>query len=240
MGGQKASSGSSPRLLMSYILLVAVAALLIVGFAAPSFRVSRVTVVGRNLPTHAINAINAAAGVEGKDIFTVRSATVLANERTQVANILVTGVDVNLPNSVIVRAKLRTPVLGWRTKTSLFLVDKYGRLIYKRGETTLPTIRDTRPGISVVGGYVDPNDITAAIYILNTLGKPNLRLTLDVKRGLVIHSAAGWKAIIGTPTGIELVRRVTTLKQLLVVATRNKKHLHMIDLTLQPPYVSPY
>jgi hypothetical protein len=234
---QKYSGAAPPRLLTSYILLIVVAALLIAGFAAPNFRVSSVTVVGHNLP---ISTINAKSGVQGKDIFTVRSANVLANERRLVPKILVTGVQVALPNSVTVQAQLRMPVLGWRTKTSLFLVDKYGRLIKPVGATGLPTIRDTQPGVSTLGGYVDPNDITTAIYALHALGNPDLRLTLDVKRGLVIRSATGWKAIMGTPTGLELVRRIATLKQLLVVASQKKKHLHTIDLTLNPPYVSPY
>lgn len=220
---------SRTEILLSYLLFLTVAAVLVASFALPSFRVSRITVVGA---TGARDEIETATGLVGANIFTIRTAPTLEEAR-RVPDILVCGVTESIPNTISICARKRVPVLGWKTKLDLYMVDIYGRLISVVSSTTLPVVRDTTPYARSPGEYVDPWIVTAARWALREL--PNARLagfTLGARHGLTIRSAQGWRAVIGRPdTPVTVARRVATLKALLAHAVKNRRRLIYADLT---------
>lgn len=221
------------QMLASYALFVAVAALIVLGFATPAFRVSRVSVVGAGLPAARIAN---AADVGGRNIFTIRAASIVHDVR-RVPSILVTGVHLAIPASVTIYAVLRKPLLAWKTKSELFQVDKYGRIIDEVPASALPLVRDTTGAKLSLGGYVPEEDVMAIRYTLKMLPHASItRVTLESSRGLVLRSAHGWQAVLGRPNAHQLARRVFTLKALLSLHSR--KRLLFANLTLQPPRVS--
>jgi cell division septal protein FtsQ len=223
------------QFLISYALFVATAALLVAGFAAPNFRVTNVHVVGRDLP---VSQIATASHAQGRNIFTIRAASLLNNLR-RVPTVMITGVELAFPDSVTIRASMRQPVLGWRTRSDLYLVDEYGRLISHTSSTRLPVVRDTTPTAVALGGYVSENIVVAVTWALRMLKHADInRVTLGVRRGLVLGSGQGWRAVLGIPTARALAKRVNTLRELLALPDHTLHRLRLVDLTLQPPYVS--
>lgn len=222
--------------LVSYGLFVGVAALLLIGFAAPLFRVSRVEVIGRNLP---VTRVAAASSAQGRNIFTIRGSSILAHLR-QLPNIMVTGVDVTLPGTVTIHASLRQPVIAWKQRRRLYLVDKHGHVISKVLTTSLPVINNYTGTPVHLGQDVNRIALLGATYTEATLPRAGIKaFALGVKRGLIIHSERGWNAVLGLPTGKRLVMRVATLKALLAKATASKRHLAFVDLrSSRSPYVS--
>lgn len=231
--GTTADGAITRQLLVSYLLFISVAGILVLGFATPAFRVSHVTVLGRNLP---VSQIANASGVEGRNVFTIRAANIVRDIR-RVPSVLVTGVDVSIPATVTIHAVLRQPVLAWQTRHHDFLVDQYGRIIDEVGNSALLTVRDTTIDKVSLGAYVSENDVMVVRYALRMLPNAGIeRVTLEDRRGLVLRSSHGWQAVLGRPTIHNLAKRVLTLKALL--SLHRKKRLSFVNLTLQPPRVS--
>lgn len=233
---QSSDETAYPRMLTSYVLLIAAAGILVLGFAAPPFRVSHVEVLGSNLP---VATVASASDTQGQNIFTLKSAAVLSSLR-RLPNILVTGVALLLPNTVAIHARLRRPVLGWQQRRRLFLVDKYGRLTVRVPATTFPIIHDTTHDSPELGGYVDARIVLAATEALRILPGAGInRFTLGIKRGLMIHSTSGWQAVLGRPTGLALATRIATLGQILLSTRHSSRRVKYVVLTSQrAPYVS--
>src|SRR5581483_5062719 len=228
-----ADTSWNKEMLASYALFIGVAALFVIGFATPAFRVSRVSVVGAGVP---VARIANAADVEGRNIFTIRAANIVHDVR-RIPNVLVTGVHLAIPASVTIYAVLRKPLLAWKTKSQLFQVDKYGRIVDQVPTSVLPLVRDTTGSKISLGGYINEQYVTAIRYALKMLPHAAIMLvTLEANRGLVLRSVHGWRAVLGHPNPRELARRVFTLKALLSLHSR--KRLVFANLTLQPPRVS--
>ncbi|GEM_PF-6139738 len=226
---------ASPSLLPSYILFATTAAVLLLAFLAPVFSVGGVDVVGSGLSQ---GAIDRAAGVQGKNIFTIKGATVLANLR-RVPEILVTGVDLSLPNSVTVRAIRRRGVLAWVQHGQIYLVDKFGRLIQQVQSSSLPAVVNATGHPVPLGGYANEVAIVAGRYVERSLGWAHInRLTLDRRRGLILQSQQGWKAVMGLPSGRALVTRVSLLRGLLKQTRTSARHLVFVNLRSRPLYAS--
>lgn len=222
-------------LVVSYALFIATAATLALAFAAPGFRIGAVHVLDGSCSS---SEIGVASDIEGRNIFTIRGASILSHLH-RLPNILVTSVDISLPDSVTIRCTVPRPVLAWKTRKGIYLVDSYGRLIAQVGTTTLPTVRDTTPLALTLGDYVRESVVVAARYTMHTLPHAGIEwLTLGEKRGLIVHSRRGWTASLGVPAGGNLVFRVATLKRLLFKAAQNGQRVRLVDLTVHPPIVS--
>lgn len=225
------------ELLPSYLLFLGAAVLLIFAFAAPVFTVTNINVVGRGLP---VRQIVDASEVQGRNVFTIRGASV-ATHLQRVPNILVTGVDLSLPSTVTIHALVRRPILGWRQKSILLLIDKYGRLIERTAATKLPIIHNNTPTTVGLGRYIPSSIEVAASYVRHALPGAGINgFSLDVKRGLILHSSQGWNADLGRPVGRGLVTRVAMLKEVISTTAQAGKRLIFVDLRSQAPYVSAY
>jgi hypothetical protein len=220
-----------PKLLTSYLLFLAAALVLVLGFAAPTFRVSHISVVGHNLP---VGAIADASGAQGRNIFTIRGATIV-HSLEQVPDVIVTGVSISLPNTVIVRATERAPVFAWNERGSLFEVDQYGRLISRVRSARLPLVRNYATKRYSLGDYISPTVTLGVVYAIRSL--KNARTTsfdIGQYRGIVIHSSEGWRAVLGLPSPRELVVRIATL-QSFINKNRNRL-LRSVDLRSRSPF----
>jgi hypothetical protein len=212
-----------------YAVFISTAALLVALFALPAFRVARVTVRG---PQSAVGSIESATGIIGDNIFTIRAAAI-ATAAGRIPNVLVCGVTVSLPNTVSVCARLRRPVLGWKTKGGLFLVDKFGRVIATVDSTSLPVLRDTTRVPVSLGRYVSPWVVLTATTMLRMLPDARIKaFTLKQERGLVARSSTRWKAVIGDPeSGLTISQRIATLKALIARGEKMGRLLRFADLT---------
>jgi hypothetical protein len=223
----------APRALTSYALFALVGALLLAFFFAPFFRVSSVNVDG---PTRIQSEVQAAAGVTGDNILTIRAATVLAR-LWKVPNVVPCGVTLSFPNSVTVCAHARKPVLGLQTRGDLELVDKYGRIISTASSTTLPILRDTTGIPRVVGEWVNPWIVTATRYVMSHMTHADVvGFTLGPRRGITIRSQHGWRAVLGLPENPRRLRlRVYTLKAIISHGFKIGHPLEYADLTRSMP-----
>jgi len=223
------SQVASLQVWASYGLFVAVAALLVASFAAPSFRVSHVSVRGA---PQAQSEIQAATGVVGANIFTMNAAKIL-DAVWRVPNVLPCGVTLSFPSTVTVCAHMRVPVIGWQTQNRLYLVDKYGRITGAAATTSLPILRDTTHVIRHVGADVDPWVVESAMWVLSQMRRADIAgFTLGEKHGLIVRSAHHWKAYLGLPQdSTTLARRVATLKALIGHGFHIGHPLAFADLT---------
>lgn len=204
-------------------------------FAALSgqFSVRQVQVVGANLP---VAAIQQASGVEGANIFSVRSDQVVAR-LSSVRSIAVRRVDVSFPDRVTVYARLRRAMAAWKTSSGLYVLDPEGRIIQSVKQTTLPIITSTQRGGSLGPGIVEA--VREATVLLPR--EPNgaiASFTYDGRTGLTITGKSGWRAIIGLGSRRTLVNRVATMAAILAKAQKEGRTFTKADLRYKDPYIT--
>jgi cell division septal protein FtsQ len=196
------------------------------------FRVRQVQVVGTHLP---VSEIVQAAGVSGRNIFTVRSDAVVEQVST-IPQIVVERVMTTFPDTVSIYARARIPMVGWRpTKGKLFLLDPNGMVIEAVRATTLPVIVGSAPG-----GRLGSGVVAAVRFAVEALRRvPNGAIALfrfGPRTGLVIVGRAGWRAELGRGTPQTLVNRVAALEALL--RTIGNRPLLYVDLRYRTPYAT--
>jgi hypothetical protein len=217
-GWARADAAEEPvahhSLTVSYALFVVTALLIIACFLAPFFRVTSIEVRGKGLATSQIRQV---AAIKGDDIMTVRASSLLAKIRQRDPAIVVHGVSVTLPNTVVVDATMARPVAAWRQAGKYYLLDKYGRLTAQiPAKPHRPIIENDTVHTWQVGQYVPAAVVLDARYAkwkLKAIGVYGF--ALGTHRGLMIHSGQGWTAILGLPTGRTLVRRIFALRALI-------------------------
>lgn len=224
-------AADEPKLLTSYALFLGAALVLVLGFAAPTFRISHISVVGHNLP---VGAIVDASGARGRNIFTIRGATIV-HSLEQVPDVIVTGVSISLPNTVIIRATERTPVFAWNQRGNLYEVDQYGRLISRAGPASLPLVRNYTTKQYSLGDYISPTATLGVVYAIRTLKNAGMAsFDIGQYRGIVIHSSQGWRAVLGLPSPRELVVRIATLQSF--INKNGNRLLRWVDLRSRSPF----
>ncbi len=219
-----------PQLLTSYGLFLIAALVLVVGFAAPQFRVSHISVQGRNLP---VAAIVRSSGAEGRNIFTIRGASIV-HSLEQVPNVFVNGVNISLPDTVIIRATARKPVFAWRQGSSLFQVDQYGRLISRVASTSLPTVQNNSGRAYGLGDYISPAVTLGVVYSIKTVRNVGIRFVLGKRRGIYLYSKQGWFADLGIPSPRQLVVKIATLRSF--INKKSSRRLISVNLLSRSPF----
>lgn len=195
------------------------------------FTVRQIQVVGSNLP---VSAIDAAAHVEGANIFTVSSDAVVANLQG-VQEVAVRRVDVSFPDRVIIYARLRRAMAAWRTGSGLFLLDPEGRIIRSVKTTSLPIISSTEKNGSLGPGIVEA--VREAVVLLPAAPDGAIgSFTYSPQIGLSIVGRSGWNATIGTGSRRTMVNRIATLAAVLARAHRQGSRLSTVDLRYKIPY----
>ena len=100
------------------------------------FKVREVSVVGANVPS---DAVIAASGVLGQNIFTVQSDQVVSRV-SRVREIAVRRVETDFPDRVTIYALARRAMVAWRPSKALYELDPEGRVIRQVTTTSLPVI----------------------------------------------------------------------------------------------------
>lgn len=195
------------------------------------FTVREIQVVGQNLP---VAAIDQSARVEGTNIFTVRSDTVVANLQS-VQEVAVRRVDVSFPDRVIIYARLRRAMAAWRTVGGLYLLDPEGRIIRSVKSTALPIISSTEKNGSLGPGIVEA--VREAVVLLPSAPDGAIgAFTYNPRIGLTIAGRSGWQAIVGSGSRRAMVNRIATLAAVLRKEHRQGQRLGRVDLRNRTPY----
>jgi cell division septal protein FtsQ len=196
-----------------------------------ALRVRRVVVVGNGLP---VSAIVQAAGVQGENIFAVRSDQVVARV-AQVPQIVVDRVEVSFPDRVTIYARLRVPVVAVQAPGGLYRLDANGAVIDRIRVSQLPVISEPE-GARGVG----PGVVAAVRYAVQALaavpGGSIKAFRYTTGNGLSIVGSAGWTAALGAGPPQAMVDRVGTLAALLRKIQSRPDHLKFVDLRLSAPY----
>lgn len=225
---EQSATVRDPRLITFVALVACLAGL--AAIAAGVFTVHQVDIVGKNLPT---DTIVQTANVVGQNIFTVRSDEVV-DRLDGIPSIQLTRVETSFPDRVTVYATPRQAVVGWRTATSLELVDRYGVVIGPSTTTTLPIIAGGRQA-------PDPATVAAVLYATSSLpGVPSGAIAgfgLDAATGLSITGKSGWRAVVGAGSPQDLVTRVATLAALLTKLGSRAQQVSFVDLRYKEPYL---
>jgi cell division septal protein FtsQ len=195
------------------------------------FKVREVRVVGANVPS---DAIVAAAGIVGQNIFTVQSDRVVSR-LSSIREIAVRRVETDFPDSVTIYALMRTPFVAWRNGKTLYELDPEGRIIRQVARTSLPIVMGP-----ATAGALGPGVVQAVRYAVVTLPHaPNGAIAIlrfEPRNGLTITGRAGWTAVIGRGGPQTMVNRIATLSAVLVKVQSRPDHLVYVDLRYRSPY----
>lgn len=197
------------------------------------FTVRHVAVVGKNLPSATLVA---AAGVEGQNIFTVRSDEVISR-LDGVREVAVRRIETSFPDTVTIYARLRVPMAAWRHGTALFLLDPQGRIIKQVASTNLPIITSTGNESALSTGVVEA--VREAVQLLPPVPHGAISsFEYDPNNGLTIVGTDGWRAIIGTGSPQTTVNRVATLASFLQATKDRPQPPKLVDLRPRAPYAT--
>jgi hypothetical protein len=204
-------------------------------FAAVSgqFAVRQIQVVGAGLP---VDTIDRAAGVEGANIFTVRSDEVVAN-LASLQEIAVQRVDVSFPDHVTIYARMRQAMVAWKAPGGLYLLDPEGRIIKAVTSTTLPVITSTERDRSLGPGIVEA--VREAVVLLPAA--PNgaiASFSYDPHVGLTITGRAGWRAVVGMGSRRAMANRIATLAAILRKSKAQGRPFPGVDLRSKYPVIT--
>lgn len=216
--------------LLGFLACVAAIAAAVAGI----FTVRQVDVVGNNVPRAEIAQ---AAGVAGRNIFTIRSDAVVAR-LGGIPQIVVQRVQTSFPDRVTIYARERLAMVAWQQPGGgLFLVDPDGRIITQVRATTLPIISGTAPGSGLGPGVVAA--VRAAVQMLPS--EPNGAIAgfrLAPGTGLTIAGKTGWTADIGQGSPQTLSNRIGTLAGFLASIRNRPQPLKFVDLRYRVPYAT--
>jgi hypothetical protein len=194
------------------------------------FKVKTIQVEGSGLPQARIATV---AAVSGANIFRVRSDAVVSR-LSAIREIVVTGVETSFPDRVIIYAQMRPSLVAWQTPNGLYVLDLDGHVIDRVARTSLPIIQ----GADRNGGF-GPGIVEAVRYAVQALPPaPKGAIATfhyDRKSGLTIEGRAGWHAVVGMGSPVELVRRIAELVAVLQKAPVLSESLVTLDLRFAKP-----
>jgi len=207
---RRASAGLSvARAGAALALLASAGAIYGVG-ASPAFEYAHLQVVGAVF-TDPAAAEDAVADARGANLFQL-STEPLVTALESLPTVDAASVDVQLPGTLVVRLREKTPVLIWRVGARRYLANGEGELFGRVGDdppaaTAELTIIDDRRAASAglsVGASLDPQDIDAATRLASLVpgdvgsAASLLQVRVTDENGFVVRAdPQGWIAIFG-------------------------------------------
>ncbi|GAB4504337.1 MAG: hypothetical protein Fur0043_13310 [Anaerolineales bacterium] len=191
--------------LLSFTLVVLLAAALYLLWNMPQFRVDAAQVTGNQRLT--ADEINAVLGLSGHPIFLLSPHDIEAQTLRNYPELASVTASVSLPNRVAVTVVERQPVILWQQDGGYTWIDASGVAFRPRGEA---------PGLVMVQALaappalpaLDPNSLAArpylsaemvnAILTLAPFAPPGTPILYDPQAGLSWHDGRGWRAVFGS------------------------------------------
>ncbi len=178
--------------------------------ASPAFEYARLRVDGA-VYTELAAAEEAVAGARGENLFRL-STEPLETALEGLPSVEVATVGVELPGTLVIHLREKTPVLIWKVGARRYLADGAGELFGRLGDdppaeaADLAIIDDRRAasaGLSI-GTRLDPQDIDAATRLASLVpgdvgsAAAALQVRVTDEYGFVVRAdPQGWQAIFG-------------------------------------------
>lgn len=194
---------------ISLTLLLGISAVVYFVGADSTYYVSDVHVLGT--ATLSQKAVADASGMAGMHIFWLNPADV-AQRVAAMPSVLTTTVEIGWPNWAQITVSERTPVLVWDQAGDRFWVDKDGRLMQARQESSdLLLILSQQSDKLFVGEQV-PSDVIAGALQLRQ-ERPNIGpLFYEWGNGLSYEDGRNWRAYFGT--GLDMNQKLVVYETL--------------------------
>lgn len=216
------------RVICSMLFLFC-AFLLIQLLTAPMFTALTPTVTGnKGLATTEI--LDAARGVQGRNIFMVDSGQILASV-LRLPGVKDARVHLELPNRVVIEITDQEPQIIWEARGSRFLVDAQGEAIKPAtgtGRFLLITNPDPRADVLAAGKQVDKRAITTVQQLETLLSGQVKSYEWAANVGVSVVMNEGWRGIIGWDD--ELQAKVDVMKAAARTAAQRQETLKSVDV----------
>jgi len=207
---RRASAGLSVvRAGAALALLTSAGAIYGVG-ASPAFEYTHLEIQGA-VYTDPTAAADAVADAHGVNLFRLSTAPLVASLETLPA-VETATVAVQLPGTLVVQLREKTPVLIWRVGARWYLATSDGELFGRLGDdppeaaadlTVIDDRRAASAGLSV-GAHLDPQDIDAATRLASLVpadvgsAAESLQVRVTDENGFVVRAdPQSWIAIFG-------------------------------------------
>ncbi|MCA9870275.1 MAG: FtsQ-type POTRA domain-containing protein [Anaerolineae bacterium] len=191
---------------LAVILAVALAALVVFGFADSRFYVQTADI--RGLAHSPADEVYRQADVDGYSIFWV-NARAAAQRIEALPYVKRATVQTSLPNRVLIDIEERVPVAVWRVNGQELWVDVDGvTMPIASQDIQLPVFTDLDGSSVQPDGSVDPLLISSVHELKQRLPEIN-EFAYDRFNGLQFHLASGTAVLLGSPDG--LAQRVEEL-----------------------------
>ncbi|MCX7707455.1 MAG: FtsQ-type POTRA domain-containing protein [Anaerolineae bacterium] len=167
-----------------------------------------------------------AGGLEGRNIFLVRSEEVAAAVR-QLPGVRDARVHVRLPNQVVIDVWEYVPLVAWRTITATVWLAEDGSPVPQAGEPPPLTLDDSSGTFPT-----DGNQLTAILLkdlkVLHELLPEVRELSYSREKGLTFRTSEGWEVWLGEGGAVaDKLRLLSAARQEI---TRLGRQIRFIDL----------
>jgi cell division septal protein FtsQ len=145
----------------------------------------------------------AASGVEGFNVFFLRREDIAARVKT-IPEVKDAGVQVRLPNRVLIRIEERQPTAIWQRGNVQMWVDPDGIVLPVQGDLPeAPVITDSSAGALTQGQSVDKTAVRSALDYARLIPDAR-RFQYTAGIGISMVTAKGWPVHLGTSDEAEL------------------------------------
>ncbi len=193
--------------LLSFTLMLLLAAALYLLWTMPQFRVNAVQVTGNQRLT--ADEINAVLGLTGHPVFLLSPADIEAQTLRNYPELASVTASVSLPNRVTVHLTERQPLILWQQDGSYTWIDAEGVALRPRGEaaglvivqalSAPPALPALDPHSLAARPYISAETVSA-ILTLAPYVPPGTPILYDPQAGLSWNDGRGWLAVFGSGT----------------------------------------
>jgi hypothetical protein len=188
----------------SFLIAVFLGAVIYFVLTLPYFHVQRATVLGNSRLSS--EEVDAALGVYGQSIFTVRPKDLAASLRMNYPELASAVVKVYLPNHVYVTVTERQPVISWQQGDGYTWIDSTGVAFIPRGSgeelVSVSGMAAPPAGLAILDDPLSPppfmqQELVKAILDLSPNVPAGSTMIFDSTYGLGWNDPRGWQAFFG-------------------------------------------
>jgi cell division septal protein FtsQ len=202
--------------MMSFLIVVALGALLYYLWSSPQYHVQAAQITGlQRISTQDVNAV---LNVNGESIFTVSDEELRKRLQQAFPEFSSLEVHVALPGEVTVKIEERQPILVWRQDGRTILVDANGVSFPMRDQNVPlpPVIVDAHGSPPAQNMEINdkaleqfmPVEMVSAILSMSAQAPKNTPIMFDPQRGLGWKDAQGWEVYFGDMSNMDIKLRL--------------------------------